>query len=358
MMAPQSFNPFSADINSGEVFVSTLRWYLIMANLIVVVALLVLSIAVHRFPRCSRVFLCENNKYISWTSVDVLFSRAHQRPDGFALIAKKTSLGTRSRIVVCVHHLLHTSLSFSGGFFTVACMLSILCLGVQLACEYYVVPPVAVAVTAEMPPFEPHGTYRLTVRAHGSGMTMCGKSNNDSFTAPAWMNYAQYNPDKQATLLSGFGNFQLMGVDRNLAVALVPIASQNSIGGSPSLAVTAVPDWEVGPTGSYRIWTTAVSPSVCEAVWECTDCRLLRSNTAFSFISFGWSFVNYLEYKFESPSLTQTDFSPAPVTAKPLHTQGQVQPRPTPRSNVTGLFQFVGNMNIVTFFSSVRWTKG
>jgi hypothetical protein len=175
-----------------------------------------------------------------WVKLDLVFSSMHYVPPGGVKEVRQTAFG---------------------GMMTIVFLVAILALSAQLAVDNLTVV-YTTSIIGETPPWDPHGTYRLTVRAHGIGLEACNKD-------------ALYFQDTTA--------------------------DWTSTGGTIGSA------WSATGTGSSL--EGGVADGSCTIVWTCRQCKLLRSaGTPAVVVLFAPSraWATYIEYTIETPQLTSS----------------------------------------------------
>jgi hypothetical protein len=175
-----------------------------------------------------------------WVKLDVVFSSFHYVPPGGVKEVRKTAFG---------------------GMMTVVFLVVILALSVQLAVDNLTVV-FTTSIVGELPTWDPRGTYRLTVRAHGIGLAAC---------------------------------------DSNVLRFTFIAADWTGAGGSISLAWSAI--------GTSTSLEGGVADGSCTVMWTCTQCMLLKSSASTADIKLSAptrAWATYLEYTFETPQLTSS----------------------------------------------------
>jgi hypothetical protein len=314
-------NPFEEWIDLHNKELVEVRTWVLSVSLVVGACVLAVAVIVHKTPYLRDACLCAPEQRITWLRVDLLFSRAHFRPDDSPLINKKTTLGIvrcfqSDQCFIGAYHIftcMHLSVFVTaGGFFTAACIISVLLFGVQLVCQYYVSPPIDSSVTTALPPFEPHGTFRLNVTVHGNGFDGCRTS--DPFLT-------RVTPNQQSIPLRS-ENIKIYGLPTNSYIGISSLPQQRLIAKGEFTPYSS--DFEVDPVGgNYRSFNTPhANNGSCTMTWECTKCRMLTTWTELGLFSAGWSIANWLDYTFEAPGFTSSSEDTAEEV--PHSTQGRV----------------------------------
>ncbi len=176
-----------------------------------------------------------------WVKLDVVFASMHYVPPGGVKEERHTAFG---------------------GMMTIVFLVAILALSAQLAVDNLSVV-YTTSIVAELPAWDPRGTYRLTVRAHGIGLEAC---NSNVLTLQAF-----------------------------------DAAEWTSNGGTVSSA------WSATGTGSSL--SGGLEDGACTVVWTCKDCTLLKetgntANVILSAPSRAWA--TFVEYTIETPQLTSS----------------------------------------------------
>jgi hypothetical protein len=176
-----------------------------------------------------------------WVKLDVVFSSMHYVPPGGVKEERHTAFG---------------------GMMTVVFLVAILALSAQLAVDNLTVV-YTTSIVAELPAWDPRGTYRLTARAHGIGLQAC---NSNVLTLQA-----------------------------------ADSAEWTASGGVISSA------WSATGTGSSL--DGGVADGACTVVWTCKDCTLLKetgstANVVLNAPSRAWA--TFVEYTIETPQLTSS----------------------------------------------------
>jgi hypothetical protein len=234
--------------------------------------------------------------------------------------------------------------------------------------QYYYFPQVTSNVVSGMSPWQPHGTFRLTVTAHGNGLGSC--VGIDSLSTE----YLKlYSPTMQSM---PFSTTKLFGLSRNVFMGLVTVPYQSTIASGQFTPLSE--DFVVDAGGTYRSYNTAIDNGTCKMVWECTKCRFVQPQSDISVFSAGWSFANFVDFEFEGPGFTSSSHDP--TEGRPFSTQvhrvypalngrggpGQVQlkhvtfisiPIPFPFFacvvfQSAGLYFYNGDLNFVKIFGS------
>ncbi len=176
-----------------------------------------------------------------WVKLDVVFSSMHYVPPGGVKEERQTAFG---------------------GMMTVVFLVAILALSAQLAVDNLSVV-YSTSIVAELPAWDPRGTYRITVRAHGIGLEAC---NSNVLTLQA------FAPSEWT-----------------------------SNGGTTSSA------WSATGTGSSL--DGGVADGACTVMWTCKDCTLLKEtgSTANVILTAPWrAWATYIEYTIQTPQLTSS----------------------------------------------------
>jgi hypothetical protein len=176
-----------------------------------------------------------------WVKLDVVFSSLHYVPPGGVKEVRKTAFG---------------------GMMTVVFLVAILALSAQLAVDNLTVV-YTTSIVGQLPSWDPHGTYRVTARAHGIGLDSCNSS--------------------VLTLLAA------------------PSTDWTSTGGTTSSAWSA--------TGTSSSLDGGVADGSCTVVWTCNRCQLVKpsgstANILLSAPTRAWA--TYVEYTIETPQLTSS----------------------------------------------------
>ncbi len=179
-----------------------------------------------------------------WVKLDVVFSSLHFVPPGGVKEVRQTAFG---------------------GMMTVVFLVAILALSAQLAVDNLTVV-YATSIVAELPAWDPHGTYRLTVRAHGIGLEACNSN--------------------------------------VLTLRELDAADWTAAGGDVGTTTSA---WSATGTGSSL--DGGVADGSCTVVWTCKQCTLVKSSAAAASVilsapSRAWA--THVEYTIETPKLTSS----------------------------------------------------
>jgi hypothetical protein len=205
-----------------------------------------MAVAAQKSDAVGRVVNCASGASFSWVKFDLLFPQAHFCPMGGVVQRRQTSFG---------------------GLMTLVCMMTILVLAVQLAIDN-LTPAFATSITSESPPWDPHGTFRLTAIVHGGGFVSCS----------------------------------------TLRDSVLQIKSTASDWGVGAMISTSWAD--AGPTGD----------GTCTITWQCVSCVFVspRAGTL-SLIAPVRAWATFIEYTFDMPRLTtsaldaNSDPDPLPV---------------------------------------------
>ncbi len=196
----------------------------------VVLILLITAIAAQRVDSVGRLVNCAPGSPRGWVSFDVIFPFRHAIPVGGIMQHRQTSFG---------------------GFMSLVCASVIVVLAVTLAVEN-ISPAYVASISTETPPWNPHGTFRLTAVVHGSGFdTKCSAQDH--------------------------------------AIAIVH---------SPS-------DW-LSVDSPNSTWTSAADGS-CTIVWQCNQCMMVSPSTVPLVLSAPFrAWATYIEYTLDTPALTMS----------------------------------------------------
>ena len=173
-----------------------------------------------------------------WVKLDVVFSSLHFVPPGGVKEVRQTAFG---------------------GMMTIVFLVAVLALSAQLAVDNLTVV-YTTSIVGEVPAWDPRGTYRLTVRAHGIGFETCNSS--------------------VMTITSSASDW-------------------TSVGGNITLAWSA--------TGTDSSLDGGEADGSCTVMWTCKDCthmRISESSVTLSAPSRAWG--TYVEYTIEVPQLTSS----------------------------------------------------
>ena len=190
-----------------------------------------------------------------WVKLDVVFSSLHYVPPGGVKEVRQTAFG---------------------GMMTAVFFVAILSLGAQLSVDNLTVV-YTTSIVGELPAWDPRGTYRITVRAHGIGIDSCNSN--------------------VLTLLES------------------DPAEWSASGGSGGTVTVA---WSASGTSSSLEGGEA--DGSCTVMWTCKDCVLVKSSASsvtvqLSAPSRAWA--TYIEYTIEMPQLTSSATS-GPASSLPV----------------------------------------
>jgi hypothetical protein len=256
-------SPLETELANQAAASSTLRGAVLGTGGALLVAFLALAIAAQKVDSVGRLVNCMSEFATSegdaptpdtpsqkfkapmagsiWVQLDVVFSSMHYVPPGGVKEERQTAFG---------------------GMMTIVFLVAILALTAQLAVDNLTVV-YTTSIVGEMPAWDPRGTYRLTVRAHGVGVEAC---NSNVLTLQA----------QDVTEWTGGGG---------------AISSAWSASGTSSSLEGGAAD------GS------------CTVMWTCKQCTLVKSSAAGAVIllsapSRAWA--THVEYTIEMPQLTSS----------------------------------------------------
>jgi hypothetical protein len=178
-----------------------------------------------------------------WVKLDVVFSSMHYVPPGGVKEVRQTSFG---------------------GMMTIVFLVAILALSAQLAVDNLTMV-YTTSIVGDIPAWDPHGTYRITVRAHGIGLEAC---NSD------------------VLILKSFS-----------------MTDWTSAGGNASSAWSA--------TGTSSSLEGGVADGSCTVMWTCTKCKLDMGSGSAAYVGLSvpqnvGAWATYVEYTIEMPQLTSS----------------------------------------------------
>lgn len=196
-------------------------------------------------------------------SCDILFAGSHFRPSGSLLAPVVPSI--------------------LGGGVTAAAIVAIAFLSALLACQNYYIPTYVSTVTSVPPPFDPHGTFRMTADVVGNGFGACATANS-SFQYPA--SYFSST------------NGQFIGSDSTAWYA------------PPFIGIGYISaEWDLSATGAGISMLVANdgTSGACRMTWTCSKCRMVGASATLNVQAVStWAFANYIQYKFETPLMTSS----------------------------------------------------
>jgi hypothetical protein len=257
-------SPFKSELENQATANTTLRALVLGGGGVLLIFFLVFAIAAQKVDAVGRLVNCSSAEQESeaaavsdeslksatrtpaadsslWVKLDVVFSSLHFVPPGGVKEVRQTAFG---------------------GMMTIVFLVAILALSAQLAVDNLTVV-YTTSIVGEMPAWDPVGTYRVTVRAHGIGVEACNSNvlTLQAFTPSDW----------------------------------------TASGGVISSA------WSATGTGSSL--DGGVADGSCTVVWTCKKCMLVKSAATTSTVilsapSRAWA--SYIEYTIEMPQLTSS----------------------------------------------------